>query len=143
MPITIVIISILLLSVTVAAAVTVPFLRNTTFVPISTSNNTVVTNRTCDQCLCDSHSSHMIPNCFPNDTCQFFVHAPRNYELQSTPNAFLYFPRQILPNASEWCVPNNSYLLSQLSTTTPTYTNVYSPSCLFIDNHGYLVTALP
>ena len=141
MSITITIICTLLLSVAGAAAETVPFLRNTTFVPISTSNNTVVTNRTCEQCLCDSVSSHLILNCFPNDTCQFFVDAPRTYKLESTLDAFLYFPRQILPNASQWCVPNNSYLLSQLNTSTPTYVNISSPVCLLLDDHGYLVTA--
>ena len=140
MRITITIICTLLLSVAGAAAVTVPFLRDTTFVPLSTSNSTLVTNRTCEQCLCDSVSSHTILNCFPNDTCQFFVDAPRTYKLQSNPNAFLYFPRQILPNESQWCMPNNSYLLSQLNTSTRTYANVSSPLCLLLDDHGYLVT---
>ena len=126
--------------VAVTTTVKVPFLRNVTFVPLSESNDNVVIDRTCDQCLCDSNSSHMILNCFPNNTCQFFVEAPRTYQLQSTFNTFLYFPRQLLPSASQSCTPNISSLLNQLNTSSPTYAAVYSPACLVLDDHGYVVT---
>jgi hypothetical protein len=139
MSISIVIITVILHGVT-AAASTVPFLPNLTFVPISTANSTIETDRTCDQCLCDSKSSHAILNCFPNDTCQFFADAPRTYKLQPIPNAILYFPRKIVPNASENCTPNTSYLLSRLNAAVRTQVTVRLPSCLLLDDHGYLVT---
>ena len=131
---------IILLSVSVATAVRIPSIPNVTFVPISPSSSTTVTNRSCDQCLCDSYSSHMILNCFASDTCQFFVDAPCSYKLEPTPNALVYFPRQVFPKASECWMPNTSFLLNRLNTTTPTYANVSYPLCLVLDDHGYLVT---
>ena len=133
-------ISMIVLCASVAAAVRMPFIPNATFVPLSTSNSTTMTNRSCNQCLCDSHSSHMILNCFPNATCQFFFDAPRTYKIQSTPNALLYFPRQILPNASESCASNTSFLLNRLNTTMPTYANVPVPLRLLLDDRSYLAT---
>ena len=134
------VVTVLMLGTIVATAANIPFIPNVTFVPVFHTNSTTLTNRSCDQCLCDSRSSHMILNCFPNNTCQFFVDAPRTYKLPPTPNAFLYFPRHIVPNASEDCVPDNDFLLSQLNASTPTYANVSSPMCLLIDDRGYLVT---
>ena len=131
---------VVILRAVVSSAVQVPFLPNLTFVPLSSSNSITVTDRTCDQCLCDSNSSYSILKCFPNNSCQLFVDAPRSYELQPTPGALLYFPRQILPKASECWMPNISFLLNQLNTTTPTHADVPSPTCLLLDNHGYLVT---
>ena len=135
-----VIIALLILCATLVTPAKIPSIPNVTFVPISPSNSTTITHRTCKQCLCDSYSSYMILNCFPNDTCQFFVDAPRTYKLQPTPNALLYFPRQILPDPSESCIPNTSFLLSQLNASTPTYANVPLPLCIALDNNGYLVT---
>ena len=134
------VVTVLMLCTIVATAANIPFIPNVTFVPVIHTNSTTVTNRSCDQCLCDSRSSHMILNCFPNKTCQFFVDAPRTYKLPPTPNAFLYFPRHIVPNASEDCMPNTSFLLSQLNASTPTYAYVASPMCLLIDDRGHLVT---
>ena len=84
---------------TVASSVKTPFIPNVILVPLSNSTSITLTNRTCDQCLCDSQASHAILNCFPNATCQFFVDAPRSYTVNSTPNAFLYFPRQVIPQS--------------------------------------------
>ena len=133
-------INIVILCVAIATADRVPFLPDVTFVPISNSSSTTMTSRTCDQCLSDSNASHMIINCFPNDTCQFFVDASRTYRLQSNLNAFLYCPRLIVPNASESCMPNNSNLLSRLNAAVSTYVSIPDPSSLLIDDHGYLVT---
>ena len=83
----------------------------------------------------------MILNCFPNNTCQLFVDAPRSYKLQPTPGVLLYFPRQILPDPSECWMPNTSFLLTRLNATTPMYAIVRQPRSLVLDNHGYLVTA--
>ena len=129
-----------ILHVAVASAISIPLLPNVAFVPISSSNSITLLNRTRTQCLCDSNLSYSILNCFPNNSCQFFVDAPRSYQLRPTPGAFLYFPRQILPKTSECWMPNTSFLLNQLNTATPTYANVPSPSCLLLDDHGYLVT---
>ena len=123
-----------------ATAVQLPFLPNTILVPKFNVTSVTLTDRSCDQCLCEANSSHSILNCFPNNTCQFFVDFPRTYALQPTPNALLYFPRQILPNVSQCCMPNISSLLDHLTTTPPTYADVPAPLCLLIDSNGYLVT---
>ena len=126
---------------TVASSVKTPFIPNVILVSLSNSTSIRVTNRTCDQCLCDSQASHAILNCFANATCQFFVNAPRSYTVNTTPNAFLYFPRSVIPKASECWMPNITSLLSQLNNATPTYAPVATPLCLLLDDHGYLVTA--
>ena len=131
---------ILILCAPMTTAIQVPFIPNAAFVPISSSNSTTVTNRSCDQCLCDSNASHMILNCFPNNTCQFFVDAPRIYQLQPTANCIVYFPRQILPNDSDSCTTDADYLLNQLNAATPTYASVSQLRSLLLDNHDYLVT---
>ena len=130
-----------ILCAAVATALQIPFIPNVIIVPLSNSTSITVTNRTCDQCRCDSQASYAILNCFPNATCQFFVNAPRSYTVNSTPNAFLYFPRQVIPKASECWMPNTTSLLSQLKNATPTYVPVNKPLCLLLDDHGYLVTA--
>ena len=133
-------INMVILCLAATNAVRVPFLPNTTLVPISTSSSVTLTNMTCDQCLCHSKAAHMILNCFPNATCQFFVDAPRTYELRPALDTFVYFPRQIVPNASESCTQSIRFLLDRLNETTPTYAHISSPRCLLLDNQGYLVT---
>ena len=121
------------------AAVPIPFLSNVIFVPTYNSTSVTLTDRSCDQCLCEANF-YSILNCFPNNTCQLFVDAPRTYTLKPTPDALLYFPRQILPSASQSCMSNDTDLLNRLSNATSTNGSVNSPRCLVIDNHGYLVT---
>ena len=126
----------------VAAATQIPFLPNVTFVPKYNSTSVTLINRSCDQCLCEVNS-YSILNCFPNNTCQLFVDAPLTYTLKPINNALVYFPRQLLPDASRCCMPNTTDLLNRLSNATPTYGSVNSPRCLVMDNHGYLVTVSP
>ena len=71
-----------ILCAAVATALQIPFIPNVIIVPLSNSTSITVTNRTCDQCRCDSQASYAILNCFPNATCQFFVDAPRSYTVQ-------------------------------------------------------------
>ena len=130
----------LLLCTVVTAIITVPFIRDVTFVPLSNTSSFTINNRTCQECLCASNSSHMILNCVPNKTCQFFVNASRKFTLQPTPNAILYFPQQVLPDSSQCCMGNTTDLVQQLNTAALTYASVTSPLCLVIDNHGYVVT---
>lgn len=130
----------LLLCAAIAAAVRLPFLQNQILVPKSNASSFTLANRTCDECLCESNVSHSILNCFPNNTCEFFVDAPRSYKFQSTLNGTVLFPQRILPMPSEGCMPNTTELLNRLNATTPTYASVSGPRCLVIDNHGYLVT---
>lgn len=120
--------------------VSIPLIRDVIFIPLSRSNNTIITNRTCLECLCMNVSSQLLLNCFPNNTCQFFSNFPRTYKIQPMSNATLYFPQAIFPEASQCCMPNLTDLLDKLKTATPTYAKIFSPRCLFIDNHGYLVT---
>ena len=124
----------------IATAVQLPFVSNMTLVSKSNSTSITLTEHSCDQCLCESNFSHSILNCFPNNTCQLFADAPRTYTLKPTPNAFLYFPRQIAPNASQCCTQNGTDLLHRLNNTTPTSAPVNGSRNLVIDNHGYLVT---
>ena len=130
----------LILCTALATAVPLPFIPNIILVPRSNSNSVTLTNRSCDQCLCESNSASIL-NCFPNNTCQLFVNAPRTYTLKPTTNAALYFPGQILPNASQCCMPNTTSLLDQLNTAPPTYADVPAPLCLVLDSNGFLVTA--
>ena len=130
----------LLLCTVVTAIITVPFIRDVTFVPLSNTSSFTINNRTCQECLCASNSSHMILNCVPNKTCQFFVNVSRKFTLQPTPNAILYFPQQVLPDSSQCCMGNTTDLVQQLNTAAFTYASVTSPLCLVIDNHGYVVT---
>ena len=131
---------IVILHAAVSTTVQLPFLPNLILVPLSGSKSITINNRTCDQCLCDSNLSYSILNCIPNNSCQFVVDAPRSYKLQPTPGVLLYFPRLILPNPSECWMPNTRFLLDHLNTIVPTHADVPSPTCLLLDNHGYLVT---
>ena len=123
-----------------AAAIQIPFIQNVTFAPASSSSSITLINRTCDQCLCESNSSHTIINCFSNASCQLFDAIPRTYTLQPTTDTRVYFPQGIIPNASQISMPNTSLLLEKLNTATPIYGEVRSPRCLLLDSNGYLVT---
>ncbi|CAF1133581.1 unnamed protein product [Adineta steineri] len=123
----------------VSCSVLIPFIDNVTLVPISSSNNITVNNQTCNECLCTAESSYQVLNCFPNNTCQFFDTAPQTYRIQATAQGRLYFPQQILPNASSCCMPDLNLLLSKLRNAISISVNV-SSHCLAFDNHGFLVT---
>jgi hypothetical protein len=124
----------------VVNTIQIPFIDNVIFAAISNSSSTLITNRTCNQCLCMSYSSYMALNCFANNTCQLFSTFPRAYKLQSVSLARLYFVQQIFPNASQCCVSNTSYLLDKLNSTAAIYATVLQPRCIVFDNNGYLVT---
>ena len=124
----------------VAAATQIPFLPNVTLVPKYNSRVSPSSIARAISDLCESNFSYAILNCFPNNSCQLFVNAPRTYTLKPTPNAVLYFPRQILPNVSQCCMPNTTDLLQRLSNATSLYALVNGPRCLVMDDHGYLVT---
>ncbi len=130
----------LLLFLVAVTTIQIPFIGNAIFIAMSNSSSTTIINQTCNQCLCQSNSSYIALNCFPNDTCQFFTTYPRTYTIQSASQARLYFLQQILPNASQCCMSNTSYLLKQLNTVTPIFTNVLEPRCIVLDNYGYIVT---
>ena len=130
----------LLLLSTVSAIVQVPYIPDVAFIPVSNASRVTLTNRTCQQCLCASNFSHLILNCFPNGTCEFFAVSPRTYRIQSTPTARLYFPQGVYPNDSQCCMPNTTLLLSKLNATTPVQVTATSSRCLVVDNAGRLVT---
>ena len=77
----------------ITETVQLPFPSNVTLVSKYNSTGVTLTDRSCDQCLCESNFSYAILNCFPNNTCQPLVDAPATYTLKPTPNALLYFPR--------------------------------------------------
>ena len=128
------------LFVAISAAIRLPYISIVTFVAVSNSTSFILGNRTCDQCLCEANSSHIIINCFINETCQFFVTLPRTYKIQSTLNGLLYFPQGIFPNESQCCTPNTNLLLNKLNTTPITTVSVYGPRSLLLDSNGYLVS---
>ena len=138
-PLIMIIVATLVFCANIAVAVQLPFLSNITLVPKSTSASVILTDRSCDDCLCEANF-YSILNCFPNNTCQFFVDAPRAYTLKPTPNALLYFPRQIVPNASQCCVPKRNQLVKRLENLALISSPVNGSRCLALDNHGYLVT---
>ncbi|CAF2214298.1 unnamed protein product [Rotaria magnacalcarata] len=130
-----------LLSINVlVSSIRIPFIDNAILVPVSISTSTVIQNLTCDQCLCNATSSKLALNCFPNDTCQMFTNVPRTYTIETVANGRLYFPQQILPNASQCCMPDLDEVLSKLQNATPIYVSMNSPRCLAFDNQGYVAS---
>jgi hypothetical protein len=77
-------------------------------------------------------------NWFPNNTCQLFYSFSVTYEIQSMPQAQLYFSQGILPNKSQYCMPNTNNLLNKLDTANKISANIPSPRCIVLDNHGYI-----
>lgn len=118
----------------------IPYINDVVFTPISASNSTFSYNQTYKQCLCTSNFSHFILNYFPNNTCQYFSSSPRRYRIESVSGARLYFPKQILPNASECCMPDLNVLLDKLYNATPIYTNSSAPRCLTTNDQGSIAT---
>lgn len=97
----IVFIFIILHWLTALTAIRIPFVRNVTLVLKFDWNTTTLQNHTCIECLCSTVLTNVTAlNCFSNNTCQFFFTVPRTYNLQHTPQTFLYFPNGIFPNAS-------------------------------------------
>ena len=131
---------VLLPLLTVISAIRIPLLQNATLIPISNASSAIIDNQTCDQCLCRMNSSYLALNCFPNNTCQFFSTYPRTYTIQSISQARLYFLQQILPDPSQCCIPNTSYLINKINAANWTSISVSGPRCIVLDNHGYLVT---
>ncbi|CAF2513314.1 unnamed protein product [Rotaria sp. Silwood2] len=132
--------SILLFSIASISCIQIPFIQNVTLIPKYNWNSTTITNKTCEQCLCIATSIFVALNYFPNNTCQLFYTFPISYKIISTPQARLYFPQKIFPNATQCCMPNLGYLLDKLKNGTWTYVNVTSPRNILLDNNGYLVT---
>ena len=115
--------------------------KNVTLIPIPDSNNTIITNGTCLDCLCRLLSSpYAALNCLSNNTCRFFTTFPLRYQLQQTPGTSLHFPNQSIPEPSQCCMPDLNLLLNKLRNSTATYVNVSSPRSLLLDSQGYLTT---
>lgn len=130
----------LLLIVITVRTFQIPYIDNASFISISNSNSLLINNQTCEQCLCLTNVSYLALNCFPNNTCQFFLTYSRTYKIQSSLQTRLYFLQKIFPNTSQCCMPDTSYLMNRLRTAIPISINVSSSCCLILDNHGYLVT---
>ena len=120
-------------------SVRIPFIQNATLIPLSASNSSVFYNYTSDECLCEGVFSYSALNYFENNTCQLFPNVPRAYRIQPTPAARLYFPQQILPNASICCMPDLDVLLNKLRTAALIYIKVPEARCLTMDNLGRIV----
>ena len=136
-----VVVVISLFSIMPVSSFQIPFVRNVTLLPISDSNNTIITHVNCLDCLCLFHSSsYAALNCLPNKTCRFFKTFPVRYRLQQTLEALLYFPNQSLPEPSQCCMSDLNLLLNKLRNSTATYINVISPRSLLLDSRGYLTT---
>ena len=131
---------VLLLLLTVISAIQIPFLENATLIAVSNSNSTIINNQICIQCLCALTSSYLALNCFPNNTCQFFSTYPRTYTVQTISQARLYFLQRALPNPSQCCMPNTSYLMDKIYAANWIAANLSGPRCMTFDNHGYLIT---
>ena len=118
----------------------IPFISNVILFPRYLSNFTFVHHQSIEQCLCVSLPSFVAFNWFPNNTCQLFVTFPVSYRIQTSPQARLYFPRRVFPNASQCCMPDLGYLLERMRNGTWISVNVLTPRNLILDNNGYLVT---
>ena len=118
----------------------IPFIRNAIFVAASNATSITIQNTTCIQCLCNASSSDLILNCLPNNTCQYFLNFPRTYSIQTLTNARIYFPQGVFPNASRCCMPNLTDIINKVLSAIPIYGQVFSPRCVALDNHGYVVT---
>lgn len=137
----IVFIFIILHWLTALTAIRIPFVRNVTLVLKFDWNTTTLQNHTCIECLCSTVLTNVTAlNCFSNNTCQFFFTVPRTYNLQHTPQTFLYFPNGIFPNASQYCMPNLTYVIERLKNATQQITNTLAPRCLVLDDQNRLAT---
>ena len=132
---------ILLAWFTAIATIKIPFVSNVTLVSKFPWGTTMLQNHTCSECLCLTVLSNVTAlNCFPNSTCQLFFTVPRSYKLQPTPRSILYFPNGILPNASQCCMPNLTYVIERLKNSTQQMTPTLGPRCLSLDDRNRLAT---
>ena len=118
------------------------YINNVFFVSISDSNITIITNRTCEQCLClySSSAAYLALNCLPNDTCRLFETYPLIYKIQDYSQARLYFLQGVYPNETKCCQSNTTDLISKINNASRISVYVPSPRCLTFDDYGYLVT---
>ena len=130
----------LFLSFILVNSAKISLINNAILQPGYTSNNTLITNQTYNQCLCILLLSYQAANWFSNNTCQLFFNFPPTYKIKVTPGARLYFPQQSLPNSNQCCMPDINYLLNQLQQANMSYVNVANPRDLVVDNYGYLAT---
>ena len=131
---------VLLTSIVHVNTIQIRLINNSIFTPISTSNFTIVQNRSKDECLCLTVFHHTAMNYFHNGTCQIFTTLPCAYQVRLRIQVEHYLIDQSLSLARQSCAANLTYLINKLNNTIPDNLNVIKPRCLVIDNHGYLVT---
>ncbi|UJR17442.1 hypothetical protein I4U23_004337 [Adineta vaga] len=123
----------------------ISFINNAILIPIrSKLNSTILTNLTCDDCLClTAHNSSILAlNCYENLSCEFYLRYPRMYKIQSMNNSRLYFLQNIRPQASiPCCMSNTTLLLRKLqnSSNRMISINVNKPRCIVLDESNSLV----
>ena len=115
-------------------------INNAIFTPISSSNFTIVHNRSKNECLCLAVSQNTLVNYFQNGTCQIFTMIPCAYQIRFQTQVKLYLLNQSVSLTRQSCAANLSLLIKKLNNTVPNNLNIIKPRCLVIDNHGYLVT---
>jgi hypothetical protein len=127
-------------SIGLVTSIRIQVINNTILTGDCFWNQSQIISGSCTHCLCVALSSYSAVNCFSNNTCELFRTFPATYHLQATPGARLYFPKNLLPNSSQCCMPNITTLINTLKAATPTIKTVASPRDAVIDNNGYLVT---
>ena len=130
-----------LLALTIGVgAIPMRLINQAIFIPISTSNFTIVHHRSNDECLAIQYLTAM--NFFSNGSCQIFITIPYAFQVRLQTEVKLYLFDQSVSLASQSCAANLTRLINKLNNTIPKDLNVTKPRCLGIDNHGYLVTVL-
>lgn len=116
----------------------IPSVNNITLVPLTDTNSTTLYNITCDQCLCKTVPTHAVLNCFPNDTCQYFLTIPSLYRIESSPQARLFFPNGQIPSQSQCCMKNTTELIAKLQNGSQISTKISSPISVYDADDGVL-----
>ena len=131
----------LVLSPSFGSSIRLPFIDHGALIGQGNTNFSLLVNRTCDECLCLSSTSHAAVNCFDNRTCQLFRTFPLRYRINVLNHSRLYFPQGSFPNESECCMSNLTDLLNRLKNGSFMQSvNVSSPRDVVLDNRGTVAT---
>lgn len=123
------------------AGLQIPSISNITLVPLSAANQTMIYNRTCFECVCETMPNNAALNCFSNNTCEVFQTVPYRYKLVENSESKLYFPNGQLPEPSRCCMSNFTEVLQKFDSAVRINVSLPSPRCLLLDNHGHLVVS--
>lgn len=107
-------------------------------VPQINTNYHIITNSTCEKCLCQLISSFTALNCFPNNTCQLFQSISQYSKIQISLQTRFYFRPISTPG---FCLSSNiSLLINKIENGTRISIPEINFQQFIEDNQSFLVT---